>query len=205
MRHTRRHVLKVALNALLLASAPAVASVNPAGGEEVWVLLNPEKQRLQVMRGAKAIVLYNNVSWGRGGVGLKTRVGDNVTPIGEFRVRWINEDSRFRTFFGFDYPTPQYAQLGLLRGDLDDQQYGRIIEARRSGDVPLQNTRLGGALGIHGIGNGTPRRFSSRCASSDYACLSFPRQMESSDETGTFGCCAVRDWDRGWLCKHCQH
>ncbi len=154
MRHTRRHVLKVALNALLLASAPAVASVNPAGGEEVWVLLNPEKQRLQVMRGAKAIVLYNNVSWGRGGVGLKTRVGDNVTPIGEFRVRWINEDSRFRTFFGFDYPTPQYAQLGLLRGDLDDQQYGRIIEARRSGDVPLQNTRLGGALGIHGIGNG---------------------------------------------------
>lgn len=116
-------------------------------------MLNPDKQRLQVMRGTRVIVLYNNVSWGRGGVGVKQRVGDNVTPIGEFRVRWINEDSKFKLFFGFDYPSPHYAQLGLKRGDLDTDQYGSIIEASRRGKVPLQNTVLGGALGIHGLGN----------------------------------------------------
>ncbi|MEM7378459.1 MAG: L,D-transpeptidase [Pseudomonadota bacterium] len=147
---TRRAFLA---SGVVLGAGQASAHISAPRQDEVWVMLDPAKQRLQVMRGSRAIVLYNNVSWGRGGVGFKRRVGDNVTPIGEFRVRWINEDSKFKLFFGFDYPSPHYAQVGYLRGDLDSDQYGRIIEASRRGQVPLQDTPLGGALGIHGLGD----------------------------------------------------
>ncbi|MEM6986417.1 MAG: L,D-transpeptidase [Pseudomonadota bacterium] len=151
MTSLRRRTLL--LSALGVLSGASAAHVSHPEREEVWVLLNPEKQRLQVMRGTRAIVLYNNVSWGRGGVGVKKRAGDNVTPIGEFRVRWINEDSKFKLFFGFDYPSPHYAHLGFIRGDLSPAQYGSIMESSRRGKVPLQNTQLGGALGIHGLGD----------------------------------------------------
>lgn len=146
---TRRTLL---FGTLATASSMGKAAINPPGQDEVWVLLNPQEQRLQVMSGARATVLYNNVSWGRGGVGVKQRAGDNVTPVGEFRVLWINENSKYELFFGFDYPNPLYAKLGLLRGDITLGQYGRILEASRDGKVPLQNTPLGGALGIHGLG-----------------------------------------------------
>ncbi len=155
MNVTRRNLLRVALPSLM---APVLGQVQAAPRRDhdsaaLWLLLNHAKQRLQVMQGNKSILHYSNVSWGRGGIGLKTRVGDNVTPVGEFRVRWINERSQWRTFFGFDYPNPNYAQLGLMRGDLNNDQYGSIIEASRRGHVPLQNTPIGGAIGIHGLGD----------------------------------------------------
>ncbi len=142
--------------ALLVSVLPSMALAElspPPEPDEVWLKLNKDEQRLQVMLGDYAVVHYHNISWGRGGIGVKQRQGDKVTPVGSFRIRWINRDSKFRVFFGFDYPNPTYADMGLSKGALTPVQHNEIIKAWQTEKVPLQSTALGGALGIHGLGN----------------------------------------------------
>ncbi len=138
------------------ASAHLQAAQRPSlaepGKDELWLLISSAEQKLQVMLGEKPVIYYRNISWGRGGVGIKQRQGDSVTPVGSFRIRWINKDSKFRVFFGFDYPTPSYADRGLKAGSLTATQHRKIVRAWEQDSVPLQGTELGGALGIHGLG-----------------------------------------------------
>ncbi len=140
-------------SSLGLAQATSIASSRTDNPEELWLLINATEQRLQVMLGEKPVVYYRNISWGRGGIGIKQRKGDSVTPVGSFRIRWINRDSKYRLFFGFDYPTPSYADRGLQSGSLTTAQHKKIVNAWKKDNVPLQGTAIGGALGIHGLGS----------------------------------------------------
>lgn len=134
------------------ALAETVVLTPPPEPDEIWVRLNPGEQRLEVLLGDYPVVYYKNVAWGRGGIGFKKRQGDEITPVGSFRIRWINRDSKYRIFFGFDYPNPTYAEQGLRTGALTPQQHNKIVEAWSQNKVPLQSTAIGGALGIHGLG-----------------------------------------------------
>lgn len=135
----------------------AAVNISPAPEpDEIWVLLNRQEQRLEVMLGDYPVVYYKNIAWGSGGVGVKKRQGDEVTPVGSFRIRWINRDSKYRLFFGFDYPNPTYADQGLRTGALTPQQHNKIVKAWKQKKIPLQGTALGGALGIHGLGKANP-------------------------------------------------
>lgn len=135
------------------AQALSVDVTPPPEPDELWLLLNQDEQRLQVMLGDYPVVYYQNVAWGRGGVGVKQRQGDQVTPVGDFRIRWINRNSKYRVFLGFDYPNRSYADLGLRSGTLTPYEHKQIINAWSLDKVPPQSTALGGSLGIHGLGN----------------------------------------------------
>lgn len=124
--------------------------------DEIWVQLNAGEQRLEVMLGDQPVVYYKNVAWGSGGIGVKQRQGDEVTPVGSFRVRWINRDSKYRVFFGFDYPNPNYAERGLRTGALTPRQHNKIVRAWEREQIPPQRTAIGGSLGIHGLGRANP-------------------------------------------------
>ncbi|MGB0867094.1 MAG: L,D-transpeptidase family protein [Granulosicoccaceae bacterium] len=147
--------LSIALifGAMLSSARASNASVEP---DEIWLQLNPTEQRLEVMLGEHPVVYYKNVAWGSGGIGLKQRQGDEVTPVGSFRVRWINRDSKYRLFFGFDYPNPSYANQGLRSGALTPQQHNKIVRAWEREQIPPQTTAIGGSLGIHGLGRANP-------------------------------------------------
>lgn len=152
----RTLILAVPLVASVLSMDAVASRIDPlpaAEPDELWLLLNPKDQQLEVMLGDYPIVHYRNVSWGRGGIGVKQRQGDEVTPIGSFRIRWINRDSKYRLFFGFDYPNQTYADRGLRDGALTPAQYNKIVSAWQQDQVALQSTALGGAVGIHGLGN----------------------------------------------------
>lgn len=141
--------------ALLLRSTVAGAGVEPSPTkpDELWLLLNPTEQRLQVMLGEYPVLYYHGVAWGRGGIGIKKQLGDRVTPVGDFRIRWINRDSKFRLFFGLDYPNPPYAHRGLHNGTLTNAQHTKILKDWNRNKTPPQDTAMGGSLGIHGLGN----------------------------------------------------
>jgi len=138
-----------------LPGAPGPGAHNvPAG--QYWVLVDTSAYRLEVFNGAERVLAFDNIAVGRGGVGIDRERGDSRTPLGEFRVLWVNMESQFHRFLGFNYPTYAHTRRGLDRGLLTLDEYIELAEAYRAGRIPRQNTRLGGHLGIHGLGRADP-------------------------------------------------
>ncbi len=118
--------------------------------------MDTKADRLVIMRGEQPVQVFHQVALGSSGAGLKFRRGDNKTPLGVFRVGWINDHSRFKKFIGLDYPNLDYAEQALREHRIDRLTYERIRSAWVSGRTPPQDTPLGGQIGIHGVGIGDP-------------------------------------------------
>lgn len=138
------------LTVLLSFSAIACAE------EDVWLQIDTKAETLKIKRGLKTLAILKHIAIGRKGVGYKQTEGDDITPLGRFKIGWINQDSRFRKFFGFNYPSAQHAKKALQQGHIDLVTYNKIIHAHENNIIPPQNTKLGGQIGIHGIGDGDP-------------------------------------------------
>lgn len=122
---------------------------------EPWLLVDTQAETLSVMRGDETVERFDNIAFGSSGAGIKERRGDGVTPLGVFRVGWINPKSRFNFFIGLDYPNLAYAEQALREKRIEKITYERIRQALLAGHSPPQDTVLGGQIGIHGIGAGS--------------------------------------------------
>ena len=120
--------------------------------EKNWLLIDTENLVLKVVSRGKVKAIYKNISIGRNGAAVDKRQGDEKTPLGEFKIGWINRESRYRLFFGMNYPSLAVAEKGLIRGDIDLDTYVAIRLALKNKGIPPQNSRLGGQVGIHGLG-----------------------------------------------------
>jgi murein L,D-transpeptidase YafK len=94
------------------------------------------------------------VSLGRAPKGAKQREGDGRTPEGSTYVCSRNDRSAFHLFLGLAYPGPADAERGLRERVVTAAQARAIREAHLARTAPPWNTRLGGAVGIHGAKNG---------------------------------------------------
>jgi len=128
---------------------------NPVGNHAVWIDVNVSEMSLTVWSGNKVLRYYRNIAIGSGGVSDVHYMGDESTPVGEYRVLWINRDSVFGNFVGLDYPTTRHVELAVKAGRLSAQDYRRLMYAVQNGQAPPFNTPLGGRIGIHGIGHGS--------------------------------------------------
>jgi murein L,D-transpeptidase YafK len=118
-----------------------------------YVLIDSKAQTLQLIRDGVPVKTFDNVAFGVAGVGTKRRQGDGVTPRGRFTVTTIRPSKRYRTFVGINYPLREDAERGLREGIINQKQFEVIMLAIEKGELPPQNTPLGGMLGIHGIGS----------------------------------------------------
>lgn len=143
--------------ALLALWLTWVVIVQATEGDAVWLLVDTGADRLTVMGREGPLEVFEPIALGARGAGLKQRRGDDLTPLGSFRVGWINTASRFSLFIGLDYPNLEYAQIALRQGRIDEPTFARIRNALETGRTPPQDTPLGGQIGIHGIGGGDPR------------------------------------------------
>lgn len=141
---------------ILLLAVAGAGGLARADGSEVWLLIDGGSRELRVMRGDEPLQTFKSISVGRAGIDFKRRRGDDITPKGAFTIRWITDDSRFHHFMGFDYPSEQDAVRGIQDGVIDTQTYREIVTALEQGELPPQQTNLGGHIGIHGIGKGDP-------------------------------------------------
>lgn len=139
----------------LLAVAPAWAQT-PHESDEIWLKVDTSQLLLRIMRGDQILHTFEDIAIGRYGTTRDKRRLDGRTPLGEFRISRINNESSFRRFYGFDYPHLEQAERALQAGDLDPSAYVAIRNAVRSRRLPPQTTVLGGYLGIHGLGTGDP-------------------------------------------------
>ena len=122
-----------------------------------WLLVDTRAETISVMRGTQTVLdVFRNIALGAAGAGIKRQRGDGVTPLGSFQVNGINPRSRFNLFIGLNYPNLEYGQRAHREGRIDNATYRAIEQAVALGQLPPQNTILGGAIGIHGIGSGDP-------------------------------------------------
>lgn len=142
--------------ALLLLSVLLCAPARPHSPSVTVIDVDAKKRELRVLQGGKVLAVFNPVSTGRWGVSATKRLGDGKTPLGEFRVVWEQAEGQFGPFLGIDYPSIGRAERALADNQITRKEYDAIIEAHRLGRVPPQHTRLGGHLGIHGLGRADP-------------------------------------------------
>jgi len=146
------------LVALILASAiaPPPLAAQRATERDIRILVDTAALTLTVLQGGKAKLSFSDIAIGRFGATANKRRGDNMTPLGEFRIAWIKENSRFHGFLGLDYPDLARAKRAFEARGIDQTTWRKIRDAHARGELPPQSTPLGGQIGIHGIGDGDP-------------------------------------------------
>ncbi len=157
-RPTRGPVIShvVVMLAVLMVSGFLGSAAQAGDGGELWILVDTRALTLSVMQGEEAVSRYDNIAIGSNGASWNKRAGDEKTPRGDFRINEIRTSERFHLFLSLDYPTLEHAQRALRDGRLTAAEFDRVRDARVRGLGPPQNTSLGGHIGIHGLGAGSP-------------------------------------------------
>lgn len=125
-----------------------------AAEDEIWLLVDTKALTLEVKKGDRTVEKMTNIAIGRNGAGFKAHRGDDITPLGLYRIGWINQKSAYYRFFGLSYPSVDNAVTALDQGIIDYSTFDSIVSAHNNRRVPPQNTKLGGQIGIHGLGSG---------------------------------------------------
>ncbi|NOQ65073.1 MAG: L,D-transpeptidase family protein [Methyloprofundus sp.] len=122
--------------------------------QAVWLLVDTQAKVIEVKQGEQIVATFEQISIGRRGAGLKQKRGDGITPLGTYKITHTNPKSRYKTFFGLNYPSAEDANLALLDARISHKTYQRIVAAQQQNRIPPQSTALGGSIGIHGLGKG---------------------------------------------------
>ncbi len=117
-----------------------------------------KSDRTLLLRQGKRIARRYTAALGSGGIGDKKIRGDHKTPVGVYYITGFNDESGFEIFMRLNYPNVKDGFFGLKRALITREEFDRIVDAQRQDALPPQDTPLGGAIGIHGIGEETPDR-----------------------------------------------
>jgi murein L,D-transpeptidase YafK len=116
------------------------------------IVVKKADRKLEVFDGEKLIKTYR-VGLGFAPVGDKEKQGDGKTPEGEFYIFTKNDQSRFYLSIGVSYPSTRDAERGFRENLISKSERDEIVEAIKNKKMPLQNTKLGGEIYIHGNGS----------------------------------------------------
>lgn len=144
----------LALGALMTGWAGGVsAGDDPFGPEPPYALEIDKSERVLLVKNGEQVTRRFQIATGRGGLGDKRIRGDNKTPLGVYRITDFNDASAFHVFMRLNYPNVKDAFFGLKNRLITRSDFDRIVDSVRSDQRPPQNTVLGGAIGIHGLGD----------------------------------------------------
>jgi len=141
--------------AMMFAALSFTLSFTPAlASEKIEVVIDRSEHKLIVKKEGTTLRTFK-VALGSGGRKAKLHEGDHKTPKGTYRISKVRDSQRFHMFLQLDYPNMDDAKRALKNHTITRQEYRKILEAHNYGRLPPQNTALGGAIGIHGIGHET--------------------------------------------------
>jgi murein L,D-transpeptidase YafK len=119
--------------------------------ENPRLVVKKSERKLEVFDGEKLIKTYR-IRLGFAPEGDKEIEGDGKTPLGEFYVFTKNDQSKFYLSLGLSYPSIEDATRGLKENIISQAEHDAIVQAIEEKKMPLQNTKLGGEIYIHGGG-----------------------------------------------------
>ena len=137
---------------------------NIANLEKPRIVVRKLDRRLEVFDGDKPVRSYN-VVLGFRSKGDKEVEGDGRTPEGDFYVFTKNPESKFHLSLGISYPGLEDAERGLKQNLISQAEYDEIATAIGEKRMPLQKTKLGGEIYIHG--GGTAGDWTDGCVALD--------------------------------------
>jgi murein L,D-transpeptidase YafK len=115
------------------------------------IVVEKKKRNLKLYDGKKLVKTFK-ISLGAVPLGDKEIEGDGKTPEGEFYVFTKNDKSAFFLSLGLSYPNKEDAARGLKANIITQVEHDEIIRAIDAKEMPLQKTKLGGEIYIHGGG-----------------------------------------------------
>ena len=118
------------------------------------LVIKKKARKLEVYDGEKLVKTYK-IGLGFAPVGDKEIQGDGKTPEGNFYIFTKNDKSKFYLSLGVSYPSTEDAKRGLQQKIITQNEQDSIIKAIKEKSMPLQNTKLGGEIYIHGNGSAT--------------------------------------------------
>lgn len=113
-------------------------NVDTINKDSVVIVVEKEYNVIYILYKRKRIRQYRAV-FGPDKMKDKHKEGDRCTPEGWFRIVSIRDHNAWQKFMLLDYPTPE--------------SYDRFNERLKSGVIP-GNSKIGGAIGIHGTFKG---------------------------------------------------
>ncbi len=150
------------LAAVLLLSCISPAPEAPGGKQSTFaslvssiagplrLVIWKSQYTVTIYKGDRPLKTYHAV-FGKGfRDGDKRMTGDKRTPEGEFYICTMNHSKRFYKFMGLSYPGLKHADYGLQYNLISPDEYEMIKKAIEERQQPPWDTRLGGAVGIHG-------------------------------------------------------
>ena len=143
-------------NALLFLVL-SICATAAAADDKYDLIITKSRQELDVVRGQQVVKHYH-IAYGKGGSGPKRVAGDSKTPLGVYKIIDFRNNSNFYFFMQLDYPNLLDAWYGYKNNIISAADFKRIANAFKSRQAPPQDTRLGGNIGIHGLGTVTPQR-----------------------------------------------
>ena len=132
-----------------LISAQSMDSSNELKSPRI--VIRKKARTLEVFDGKK-LVKTVRIVLGFAPVGDKEIEGDGKTPEGEFYIFTKNSKSRFHLSLGLSYPSKADAERGLKANLISKDEFESINKSIEEGRMPLQKTKLGGEVYIHGGG-----------------------------------------------------
>lgn len=120
--------------------------------EPPYALEIDKSDRVLLVKNGEKVTRRFQIASGKGGQGDKRIRGDNKTPLGVYRITDFNEGSAFHLFMRLNYLNVKDAFFGLKSRLISRPEFDRIVDSVRTDQRPPQNTPLGGAVGIHGLG-----------------------------------------------------
>ena len=112
------------------------------------ILINKAQRRLELWVGRHMVKAYR-VQLGWRAHGPKERLGDQKTPEGRYFI-CAHRPSAYYLGLLLAYPNAADARRGLDSGLIGPAQYETILEKLAAGACPPQDTKLGGAILLHG-------------------------------------------------------
>jgi murein L,D-transpeptidase YafK len=121
-------------------------------GEYAMIVVNKTERTLSLVANSETVVTFP-VLVGKN-TGTKEREGDMRTPEGCYFVMRLlpDEESVGEGYYKglhLSYPDVSDAIRGLANGLIDAPLYQQIVQAYQQGDIPPQETALGGYVAIH--------------------------------------------------------
>lgn len=120
------------------------------------LVISKSAQELTIIDGEEVVKQFH-ITYGSG-KGAKRIIGDKKTPLGIYKIINFKSNSKFHYFMQFNYPSMSDAWYGYRDKIITAKEFKNIINAIKNDKIPPQNTKLGGYIGIHGLGRTTSKK-----------------------------------------------
>ncbi len=132
-----------------------------------WIMILKKERKIILKEGTKDILTFK-IGLGFNPKDDKIKLKDGCTPEGRFYICETNKDPQPHSTYGFaslriSYPNIEDARRGLHSRLINKKQYLSIVKAINKGKMPLQNTKLGSSIKIHGGNPGSDSDWTLGC------------------------------------------